>query len=224
MADDRSMTEIIAAVSDGDIEWEDARQHLAALHRLAPAAGCHAMVGAALAQWQQRFLNMGAFSRVYVLDDQHVLKFCRDLTSLQIMARLGAQSTLFPRVDLVLTDQATEGQQVYHMAVVERLQQGHPRWISSVVDAYRRPYRADTPLFASCRLLEVRRLVLNGTIAVPSAVQVALAKALRLLARECANENCLADLRTEQNVMLRKGTEAVFADPTHPVESDDCIL
>lgn len=224
MTDDRSMTDIIAAVPDGDVEFEEVRQHLAALHRLAPVAGCDAMVGAALAQWQQRFLNMGAFSMVYALDDQHVLKFCRDLTSLQIMARLGAQSRLFPRVDLVLADQAREGSQGYHVAVVERLQEGHPRWISSVVDAYRRPYRANTPLFASCRLLEVRRLALNGTIAVPNADQVALAKALRLLARECANENCLADLRTEQNVMLRNGTEAVIADPTHPIGSDDGIL
>lgn len=224
MADDQSMADIIAAVPDSLAEREQIRQQLAALHRLVPAAGSDLMVGAALAQGQQWFLNIGTFSRGYVLDDRHVLKFCRDLTSLKIMARLGAQSRLFPRVDLVLADQAREGPLVYHVAVVERLQEGYPRWISSVVDAYRRPYRADTPLFANCRLLEVRRLVLNGTIAVPSADQVAPVKALRLLARECAKENCLADLRTEQNVMLRNGTEAVIADPTHPIESDDCIL
>lgn len=220
----RSMEDIIAPPPESAAAREESRQRLAALHRLAPADGCDAVVQLALVQWQQRFLNMGAFSRVYVLDDCHVLKFCRDLASLQIMGRLGAQSPLFPRVDLVLANQAREGLQPFHMAVVERLQEGYPRWISSVVDAYRQPYRADTPLFASCRLLDVRRLVLNGAIAVPSADLVALANALRLLARECMNENCLADLRTEQNVMLRQGTEVVIADPTHPIESDDCFL
>jgi hypothetical protein len=68
--------------------------------------------------------------------------------------------------------------------------------------------------------LEIRHRILNGTIAVPHTEVAELAKAMRLLAEECANENCLADLRTEQNVMLRHGRRAVIVDPTYPVDLD----
>ena len=221
MADNKLLESIIAPPADSLADWEEVRQHLASLHRLEAVAGCDAMVRSTLAQWPQSFLNLGSFSRVYVLDQHRVLKFCRDLASLQIMERLGAQSRFFPKVELVLADQATQGEQVYHVAVVERLQEGYPRWIASLIDGYRQPYRADIPLFASCRLLELSARILAGGIVVPPDDVVELARAMRLLAVECENEGCLADLRTEQNVMLRSGREAVIADPTHPLESDD---
>lgn len=99
---------------------------LAASHRVAPSGGCDAVARTVLEQWQQRFLDRGAFSRVYVLVDRHVMKFCRDLASLHIMARLSTQSRLFPRVALVVAKQALSGRQGYHMPAVERLQEGYP--------------------------------------------------------------------------------------------------
>ena len=128
MADNKLIESIIAPHADGLADWEELRQHLAGLHRLEAVDGCHAMVTTTLAQWPQSFLNLGSFSRVYLLDQYRVLKFCRDLASLQIMERLGAQSRLFPKVELVLADQATQSEQVYHVAVVERLQEGYPRY------------------------------------------------------------------------------------------------
>lgn len=220
MAYDRSIETIIAPPAETLEQWEHIRQRLADAHHLDPITGSHAMVRMILAQRQQRFLNMGAFSRVYALNERRVLKFCRDLPSLRIMARLGKQSRLFPWVDRVLVAQAVEGPTLYHAAVVERLQEGYPKWIASVIDVYRGRYRVDTPLFARRRLLEIRHRILNGTIAVPHTEVAELAKAMRLLAEECANENCLADLRTEQNVMLRHGRRAVIVDPTYPVDLD----
>lgn len=66
------------------------------------------------------------------------------------------------------------------------------------LEGYRQPYRADIPLFASCRLLELSARILAGGIAVPPDDVMELARAMRLLAVECENEGCLADLRAEQ--------------------------
>lgn len=214
---DDSIERIIAPPADFLPSLEKSRQQLAARYRLTALPASDPMIQATLAAGEANFINKGAFSRVYALDDHRVLKFCIDLQSLQIMERLGAQSRFFPRVDLVFAEQARDGDQMYHAAIVERLQEGYPVWMRSLIDGYRQPFRADTPFFANTRLLHVSSRILAGEIVVPPAEAQDLAAAMRLLAAECLKGACLADLRTEVNIMIRPGGHAVIADPTHPI-------
>jgi hypothetical protein len=214
---DESTKRIVAPPADSLPYLEQARQRQAAIYKLTAVPASAPLIQATLVDGEARFLNNGEFSRVYVIDDTRVLKFCHDLQSLQILERLGAQSRFFPRVDVVLEDQARDGEQIYHAAVIERLQEGYPVWMRSIIDGYRRPFRADSPIFASGRLLQVRSSILAGGIVVPPEDMLELAAAMRLLAAECLNGGCLDDLRTEVNIMLRPCGQAVIADPTNPI-------
>lgn len=214
---DDSIERIIAPLADFLPDLEESRKELAAEYKLTALPASAPLIRATLADGEARFLNKGSFSRVYVVDNERVLKFCCDLPSLQIMERLGVQSRFFPRVDAILEDQACDGEQIYHAAIVERLQEGYPVWMRSVIDGYRQPFRADSPNFANGRLLQVSFSILAGDIVVPPGDVQELAAAMRLLAGECLKGACLADLRTEVNIMLRPCGQAVIADPTHPI-------
>lgn len=215
---DQSIERVIAPPAESLLFWEECRQGLAARYPLMAVESSNSIVRSTLAVGESQFLNKGAFSRVYVLDDQRVLKFCSDLKSLQIMERLGTRSRFFPRVDRVLEAQAVDDENhIFHAAIVERLQEGYPVWMRSVIDGYRQPFRADSPIFASVRLLQMSSRILAGDIVVPLADVEDLAEAMKLLSTECLKELCLADIRTEVNIMMRPNGQVVIADPTHPI-------
>ena len=217
MVYDNSIERIIAPPLECLPFIEEVRKESAAQKTLTALSTSDPMIQAILATGKDNFINSGGYSRVYVLDSLRVIKFCWDLPSLKIMERLGTQSRYFPRVDLVLEAQARDGNVIYHAAIVERLHEGYPVWMRSLIDGYRHPFRADTPFFANGRLLQMSSMILAGNIVVPPAEVQDLAAAMRLLAKECLENGCLADLRTEFNIMIRPGGQAVIADPTHPI-------
>ncbi len=212
--------EIIGRIPDSDAQWKVEFTQLlresASKYRLTATPNCDPLVHATLCDGINNFLGSGAFSRVYAIDNDRVLKCSYDLISLQIMQRLSARSNYFPRVDLLLEHQAYDADRVFHVAVVERLQEGYPRWIRSIVDGYRRPFRAESPRFTYGRLLQISLSIANGDIVVPPSDVVPLSDAMRILAEECLTWDCLADLRTEVNFMMRPNLQVVIADPAHP--------
>lgn len=202
---------------EGQPEMARLNREWAAQNRLSAMSNCDSLVRGILDDGIANFLGHGAFSRVYAVDDERVLKFTRDLTSLKIMQKLCVRSSYFPRVDLLLEAQVRDEEDtVYHAAVVERLQEGCPEWIVSVVDGYRGRDRADSPGQVRARLLEVSCSIANGDIVVPPADVAPFSAAMRILAEECFAWRCLADLRTDLNFMMRASGQVVVADPAHP--------
>lgn len=198
-----------AIITKENSEWA-AKNQLVALPNSDP------LVQAVLSDGVSNFLDNGGFSRVYAIDDHRVLKVSRDLPSLQVMAALCSRSTRFPCVDSIFENQARDDEEVYHAAVVERLEEGYPVWVRSVVDGYRQPFRANSSRFAHARLLQVSLEIASGDIVVPLRDVEPLSAAMRILAEECLARRLIADLRYEGNFMMRANGEVVIADPAHP--------
>lgn len=218
MFNNQAIGRIIKTDAQRQTDWTQQREQAARL-RLTATPNCDQLVYATLCDGIDNFLGSGAFSRVYAIDDDRVLKCSYDLTSLQIMQRLGSRSNYFPRVDLLLEHQACDDEDiVFHAAVVERLQEGYPLWISSIVDAYRQHFPAETesPNSSYLRLLGVGWRIKNGDIVVPPSDIAPLSDAMRILAEECLPLCCVADLRAEVNFMMRADGQIVIADPAHP--------
>jgi hypothetical protein len=214
------INERIIKLDDADAKAKLIKQNSewAAQHPVAALPDSDPVVQAVLADGISNFLGSGSFSRVYVIDDQRVLKLSRDLASLKVMAALCSRSSCFPRIDLILESQASDDDSVYHAAVVERLEEGYPEWIRAVVDGYRQPFRADSGRFAHARLLDVSLRIAAGDIVVPLGAIEPLSAAMRILAEECLTNRLIADLRYEGNFMMRVNGDVVIADPAHPEE------
>jgi hypothetical protein len=216
MLNDQVIGRIIDIDAQGQADWARQLRELASQYRLTATPNCDQLVYATLRDGVNNFLGSGSFSRVYAIDDDRVLKCSYDLTSLQIMQKLCSRSNYFPRVDLLLEHQACDGDVVFHAAVVERLQEGYPRWVRSIVDGYRAPFPADSPNSSHLRLLGVGWRIESGNIVVPPSDVAPLSEAMRILAEECLSWRCVADLRTEVNFMMRADGQVVIADPAHP--------
>ena len=217
MRRDQPSKRILNQNAHGQAEMARLNREWAAQNRLSILPKCDPFVRSILDDGVGNFLGHGAFSLVYAIDNERVLKLTRDLTTLKIMQKLSTRSHYFPRVDLLLEQQASDAEDtVYHAAVVERLQEGCPEWVVSVVDGYRGSFRADSPGLVHARLLDVSYRIASGDIVVPSEDVDQFSAAMRILAEECFAWRCLADLRTELNFMMRVNGQVVVADPAHP--------
>jgi hypothetical protein len=217
MRKDRASERILNRNIQGQAEMDRINKEWVVENRLTTLPLCNPLVRAILDDGVDNFLGHGSFSRVYAIDVERVLKFTRDLTSLKIMQKLCARSNYFPRVDALLEQQACDSEgTVYHAAIVERLEEGCPEWIRSVVDGYRLPDRADSPGLVHARLLKISYSIASGDIVAPPADVAPFSAAMRILAEECLAWRCLADLRTDLNFMMRADGQVVVADPAHP--------
>lgn len=213
---DEDIESVIRSNAGMDARWRQAKLEYAAERRLIALPDSDALTQAVLADGIENHLGGGAFSRVYAIDENWVLKLSRDWKTLTVMEALQSRSSRFPRVDRLMENQAVFDDTVYHAAIVERLEDAFPVWVRSVVDAYRQPYRASSAASAHMRLSKVSFQIATGDIILPNKDVVPLAEATRLLADICWSEKCIADLRYEGNFMMRKNGEVVISDPAHP--------
>lgn len=216
MRPDEDIERVIKSSPEVDERWKQVEREWAAAHRLVALAGSDALTQAILADGVNNQLGHGAFSRVYEIDENWVLKLSRDWTTLKVMEELQSRSSRFPRIERLMENQAKYQNCVYHAAIVERLEEGFPVWVRTVVDGYRQPFRANSAHSASIRLRHVRFQISNGDIVVPPRDVQPLSEAIGALADVCWSEKCMADLRYEGNFMMRKNGEVVISDPAHP--------
>lgn len=213
---DNDIERILQSNPVDDPRWQELRQENAAKHRLVPLPDSYDLIKIVLADGIYNSLGGGAFSRVYALDKDWVLKLCRDWTTLEIMETLQSQSSCFPRVKCLMRHQAVLNDVVYHGAVIERLEDTFPLWVRSVVDAYRQPFRASSASLAQMRLNILSFRIGNGEIKIPQRFVKPFTHAVRLLADVCSTTRSIADLRYEGNFMMRKNGDVVISDPAHP--------
>lgn len=216
MRHDEDIERVIKSSPEVEERWKQVELEWAAEHRLVALAGSDALTQAILADGVNNQLGHGAFSRVYKIDENWVLKLSRDWTTLKVMEALQSRSSRFPRIERLMENQAVFDKCVYHAAIVERLEDGFPVWVRSVVDGYRQPFRANSASSASMRLRHLSFQIANGDIVVPSKDVEPLSNAMQALADICWSEKCMADLRYEGNFMMRKNGEVVISDPAHP--------
>jgi hypothetical protein len=217
---DEDIERILRSGPEPDTSWRQQELEQAATHRLVPLSCSDPLVHRVLADGVTNYLGSGAFSRVYAIDETRALKFSRDLQTLEVMKSLQARCSRVVKVEIVMPNQATFGDIVYHAAIVERLEDTFPAWVRSVVSGYRDSYgKANSPGACQMQLNKLAFWIANGDIVIPKNDVAALSEAMRLLAETCWTERCVADLRYEGNFMMRKNGEVVISDPAHPVGS-----
>lgn len=199
MQHEEDIERVIKSSPESHGRWKQVELEWAADRRLVALPGSDALTQEILADGVYNQLGHGSFSRVYAIDENWVLKLSRDWTTLKVMEALQARSSRFPRIQRLMENQAEYDGCVYHAAIVERLEDGFPIWVRSVVDGYRQPFRANSASSASMRLRHVSFLVSNGDIVVPPTDMEPLSSALQALAAVCWLEKCIADLRYEGN-------------------------
>ncbi len=216
MRHDQDQEHIFQSSLHDDLGWKQVHLAYASKHRLTALPDSDPVTQVVLADGIQNSLGGGAFSRVYVIDDQWVLKLSRDWTTLEVMDTLQRHSTCFPRVQRRMKNQALLDDTVYHGAVVERLEDKFPGWVRSIVDGYRLPFRVDSAALAQARLNILSFRIANGDIVVPAKYVQSYSHAMLLLSDICSREKCIADLRYEGNFMMRSNGDVVISDPAHP--------